>query len=264
MHESKSLQAAQRVAHALATLTPDDGVLFVVAGERFARVRRCDDGGYRVELPSNEILPPERWIDAAGVDALRAAGFALPKGAELFFARTFDLEPGEERSLAQEIARLLGEAGGGAPEDALATFASRASCERPSSARFADELRAYRAAPDPGAWDRLCAALLDAELALAVEPALDASASSLRLRALQSSDGSSAAAAFTGMEPLRLAAPRGLPHAIVRGAEAVLCAAAQGFDALVIDPRGPLPVQLRGEIFVRLLESARAARASGA
>ncbi len=256
MTESKSLAAAQHIALALATLAESDGALFVCCAASFARVRRLADGGLRFELPTNELTPPERWIDAHGVDVLRDAGYALPKKDERFFARTIDLENGAELSEVQSLARCFREVYDAPRAAELTHFATRSPCERPSAARAADAIQRYREAPTPNGWDELCAALLDAELELAVEPVLGASAAPPRVRALQGPEGRVAAAAFTSTHAQRLAAPRGLPFALLRGAEALLLAAAQGFSELAIDPRGPLPVRLHGAIFRGLVERA--------
>jgi hypothetical protein len=259
MTESKSLGAAQRIAHALASLAENDGALFVCCGESFARVRRLADGGHRFELPTNELTPPARWIDAHGVDVLREAGYALPKHDERFFARTIDLDSGAELAEVHALSRLLAEVYDAPRTAELILFTSSSGCERPSAARAADAIQRYRAAPAPNGWDELCAALLDAELELAVEPALGASAAPPRVRALQGPEGRVAAAAFTSTTALRRAAPRGLPFAVLRGADALRLAAAQGFEALAIDPRGPLPVLLHGAIFRGLVAGAAGA-----
>ncbi|MBK9387598.1 MAG: SseB family protein [Planctomycetes bacterium] len=262
MTESKSLETAQRVAHALTTLAESDGALFLCCGESFARVRRLADGGLRFELPTNELTPPERWIDARGVDLLREAGYALPKSDERFFARTIDLESGAELAEVQALARLLTEVYDAPRSAELRHFTSTSGCERPSAARAANAIQRYRESPSPNGWDELCAALLLAELELAVEPALGPSAGPPRVRALQGPEGRLAAAAFTSTSALRLAAPRGLPFAVLRGADALRLVAAQGFEALAIDPRGPLPVLLHGAIFRGLVEGATSAALS--
>lgn len=260
MEESKSLRDVSRVAHALEELAETDGALFVVIGnDAFARVRRAADGGLRIELPTNELLPPERWIDAAAVDALREHRFALPRGEEPFFARTDDRTAEEMHALATEIAALLLSVYG-APEDAaLSHFTSISCCERASAARFADEVRRYREDPDGAAWDKVCESFLGAELLFAIEPVLAGSGAPPRARAIQGPDGSAGAAAFTSMEALRNASPRGLPHTVLRGAEAVRCAVLQGFERLVIDPRGPVPIHFTGEIFAQLVYRAHEA-----